>query len=129
MTVRPIRCLITAALIAGALSSLAACGAGQGTPPGTIPVEATDDACKVTPTTAPAGSITFAVTNKGTKITEFYLYGPDDKVISEVEGIGAGITRTMTLQVQPGKYTTACKPGMKGKGIRGEFTVTAAPGG
>ena len=96
-------------------------------PPGTIPVEATDDACKVTPPQAPVGTITFQVTNKGTKTIEFYLYGTDGKVMSEVEGIGVGLTRTMQIQVpQPGTYTTACKPGMKGRGIRGEFIVTPA---
>ncbi|MEV5122077.1 hypothetical protein AB0K49_04615 [Streptomyces decoyicus] len=60
------------------------------------------------------------------RITEFYLYSPDDKVVSEVEGIGPGTSRTMAVKVaKVGKYATACKPGMVGNGIRGEFTVTA----
>lgn len=116
--------LITWTATAGVLAGLAACG-GPSTPPGTIPVEATDTACTVNPGSATTGTITFQVTNKGTKTTEFYLYSPTNQVISEVEGIGVGLTRTMTVQVdQPGTYTTACKPGMKGAGIRGAFTIT-----
>ncbi|NBE57112.1 peptidase [Streptomyces sp. YC537] len=93
---------------------------------GAIAVQSTDAACKLSRTSAPAGSIAFEVSNEGGKITEFYLYGPDDRVVSEVEGIGPGTSRAMTVKVtEPGAYTTACKPGMVGDGIRGKFTVTA----
>ncbi|MFG1665079.1 cupredoxin domain-containing protein [Streptomyces sp. Y7] len=94
---------------------------------GAIEVRATDDACELSRTSAPAGSIAFEVANEGSKITEFYLYSPGKKVVSEVEGIGPATSRTMTVKVtEPGAYTTACKPGMVGDGIRGEFTVAVA---
>ncbi|WP_406640219.1 iron transporter [Amycolatopsis sp. WGS_07] len=107
---------------------LAACGgASTQSQAGTVHVEATDNACTLASTTSAAGPIAFDIANKGDQVTEFYLYGADGRVISEVENIAPGTSRSMTAQVtEPGKYTTACKPGMKGDGIRGDFTVTAA---
>ena len=134
MTSRPTRLArpATIALLAvGPLALLTGCaekatGPGKDAKSGVITVQAADDACKLSRTSAPAGSIGFEITNGGDKITEFYLYSPDKKVVSEVEGIGPGTSRTMTVKVtKPGSYTTACKPGMVGDGIRGKFTVTA----
>jgi iron uptake system component EfeO len=79
----------------------------------------------VAPVTAPGGTLAFTVTNDGSAETEFYLYGADGtEIISEVEDIGPGLSRTMTLKADPGTYITACKPGMVGDGIRATFTVT-----
>ncbi len=69
--------------------------------------------------------MTFEVTNKGTKVTEFYLYAEGDRILGEVENIGPGLTRRLIVEVtEAGRLQTACKPGMKGDGIRGEFTVS-----
>jgi iron uptake system component EfeO len=88
-------------------------------------VQATDSECKLSTTSAPSGTITFAVTNGGSKVTEFYLYREDGKrVVGEVENIGPGITRELVLKVEPGNYITACKPGMAGDGIRAPFSVS-----
>jgi iron uptake system component EfeO len=90
-----------------------------------LTVQATDSECKLSATSAPAGSLTFSVTNGGTKVTEFYLYGEDGKkVIGEVEDISPGITRELVVDAQPGNYVTACKPGMAGDGIRAPFSVS-----
>ncbi|MCR3747813.1 iron uptake system protein EfeO [Lentzea californiensis] len=116
-----------AAVILGSLAVLAACSSNGGTTgaSGNIAVEATDDACKVAKTEAGAGNVTFEVTNKGTKVTEFYLYAEGDRILGEVENIGPGLTRKLIVEVtESGKFQTACKPGMKGDGIRGDFTVT-----
>ena len=92
--------------------------------PRALTVQATDTECKLSATSAPSGTLTFAVTNGGTKVTEFYLYGEDGKrIVGEVENIGPGITRELVLKVEPGNYLTACKPGMAGEGIRAPFSV------
>ncbi len=45
--------------------------------------------------------------------------------MGEVENISPGLQRKLIVQLaQPGTYQTACKPGMIGDGIRGDFTVT-----
>ncbi|MET9023311.1 iron uptake system protein EfeO [Actinopolymorpha sp. NPDC004070] len=94
---------------------------------GGIAVSATDDTCAVSTTKAPSGTLVFDVTNDGSKVTEFYLYRADGKTIAgEVENIGPGLTRQLVVRAQPGTYTTACKPGMSGDGIRGRFTVTGS---
>jgi iron uptake system component EfeO len=91
---------------------------------GPIAVQSTDTECKVDRTEADAGTITFEVANKGTKATEFYLYGEGNRIMGEVENIGPGLTRRMIVEVtEPGTYTTACKPGQTGDGIRAPFTV------
>jgi iron uptake system component EfeO len=119
---------VRAALSVAPLVLLAACGGSKDAPAaagGPITVEASDDACKVARSNADAGNITFEIANKGTKVTEFYLYGEGDRIMGEVENIGPGLTRRLIVEVaEAGKFQTACKPGMKGDGIRGEFTVS-----
>ncbi len=96
-----------------------------GTDPAKLTVTATDDACMVSSTSAPSGTVTFAVTNKGSKVNEFYLFAADGvRVVGEVENIGPGISRNLVVRIKPGTYIAACKPGMTGDGIRSEFTVT-----
>ena len=95
----------------------------------TVTVSSTADACTLSATEAPAGKLTFAVTNDGSAATEFYLLGADgQRVVGEVENIGPGLQRELVVSVDPGTYTTACKPGMKGDGIRADFTVTGTKG-
>ena len=74
---------------------------------------------------APSGSVVFKVENADAQVTEFYLLGEDGlRIVGEVENIGPGITRDLVVQAAPGRYYTACKPGMVGDGIRAPFTVT-----
>lgn len=117
-----------------ALAGLAACsstgsGAGAGTEAtaagsGAIAVAATDTECKVAKSDLAAGTSTFAITNSGTKVTEFYVYAPGDRVMGEVENIVPGLTREVVMELPAGMYETACKPGMTGKGIRGPLKVS-----
>ena len=97
--------------------------------PRALTVQATDTECKLSATSAPSGTLTFAVTNGGTKVNEFYLYGEDGKrIVGEVENIGPGISRELVLKVTPGSYITACKPGMSGQGLRAPFSVSDSGG-
>jgi iron uptake system component EfeO len=100
-------------------------GASASPNPRALTVQATDSECKLSATSAPSGTLTFAVTNGGSKVTEFYVYGEDGKrIVGEVENIGPGITRELVLKVEPGTYITACKPGMTSDGIRAPFSVS-----
>ena len=71
-----------------------------------------------------AGTSTFAITNAGSKVTEFYVYAPGDRVMGEVENIVPGLTRDVIVELPAGTYEAACKPGMIGKGIRNPLTVS-----
>ncbi|GAA1816859.1 iron uptake system protein EfeO [Planosporangium flavigriseum] len=106
-----------------ALTGLAACGQ-QTAKTEKIAVTASDTACEVARTELPAGAHTFSVTNKGSKVTEFYVYAKDGSIKGEVENIGPGTTRDVHVELVAGEYESACKPGMKGDGIRGKLTVT-----
>ena len=118
-----------------ALPLLAACtqdadagagtGSGSDTDPRALVVDSSADACTLSATEAPAGTLSFDVTNSGDQVTEFYLLGEDGlRIVAEVENIGPSISRALTVNAPAGTYVTACKPGMTGEGIRGEFTVT-----
>lgn len=98
----------------------------EGDASNTINVSSTADGCEVSSTTAKSGTITFAVTNDGDKVTEFYVLAEDGlRIIGEVENIAAGTSRNLTVQAQPGAYFTECKPGMVGKGVgNASFTVS-----
>ena len=114
---------LSAAVLAGCTSTAPDAGGGGGP----ITVTGTDTACEVSAAQAPAGTITFRVTNAGSKVTEFYLYGTGDRIMGEVENIGPGLSRDLIVEVPDGgPYTTACKPGMSGEGIRAPFTVTGS---
>jgi iron uptake system component EfeO len=122
--------LVRAVLVGAGTVALVA-GCGTATPEedagGAITVDASDDACQVARGEAKAGTITFEVTNKGKRVTEFYLYAEGDRIMGEVENITPGLTRRLIVEVaEGGKYQTACKPGMVGKGIRAPFTVTGS---
>jgi len=92
-----------------------------------IAVTSSNDECIVEPTEAPAGTLVFNVENTGDEVTEFYFLGEDgETIVSEVENIGPGISRPLVVEAEPGNYVTACKPGMAGDGIRGDFTVTGS---
>lgn len=90
-----------------------------------IAVTSTNDSCDLAGTDAATGNVKFAVTNNGSKVTEFYVYGNNNRVLGEVENIGPGVTGHLTVEiVEPGKYAVACKPGMVGTGLRKEINVS-----
>jgi len=95
---------------------------------GAIDVTATNDKCDVAKTDLPAGKSTFAVKNDGDDVTEVYVYANGDEVKGEVENVGPGTSRNLTVDLTEGEYEVACKPGMKGDGIRTTISVTGAGG-
>ncbi|MEU9665831.1 iron uptake system protein EfeO [Streptomyces bobili] len=116
----------TAAAAVAALTAVTGCtekgdaGAGDRV----IGVTATDDKCETTTKEIAAGHVELAIENKGSKVTEVYLLFPDDRVVTERENIGPGTKQRVTAEVKAGSYLIACKPGMKGDGIRQDLKVT-----
>ncbi len=127
--VLPVAALVTAPFLAACTSnttdSSGSAGAG-----GPISVTSSDDSCDVSAETAPAGNLTFNVSNSGSKVTEFYLYSADGKrIVGEVENIGPGLQGKLIVTAGQGSYQTACRPGMAGQGIRADFTITKPAAG
>lgn len=117
-------------LIAGftLLSALSACSNDSSSNSTGPEVKAGDTTCAVSTTTVAAGKVTFKVENTGSDVTEVYVYGKDGdaftKIMGEVENVGPGTSRDLQANLSAGTYQVACKPGMKGDGIRTELTVT-----
>jgi iron uptake system component EfeO len=118
--------VVTAAATAAALTAVTACTQKSGAAGGdhVISVTAKDEACEVSKKEFPAGHVELAVENKGSKVTEVYFLFPDDRIVAERENIGPGTRQKVTAEVKAGDYVIACKPGMKGKGIRQDVKAT-----
>lgn len=115
------------ALVAVSAVALSGCVAKtDATSTDALTVTSTDTSCDVSTATAKSGTLTFAVSNKSSQVSEFYLLAEDGlRIIGEVENISPGAERTLTVVAQPGKYKTLCKPGMVGEGVgRADFSVT-----
>ncbi|MEH3066823.1 MAG: peptidase M75 family protein [Aeromicrobium erythreum] len=118
------RTVIATGLAATSLVLLAACAEKPSEADGTVSVKAADSSCKVSATQLKAGPTTFAVTNAGSKVTEFYVYAEGDRIMGEVENIGPGLSRDLVVDLPKGDYQGACKPGMVGDGIRQDLSVS-----
>ncbi|MEU4272823.1 iron uptake system protein EfeO [Streptomyces sp. NPDC026092] len=118
--------VVTAAVTAAALTAVTGCTQKSDAKgdDGAVTVVAKDDSCEVSKKEFPAGHVELAVENRGTKVTEVYILYPDDRIVTERENIGPGTKATVTAEVKAGAYEIACKPGMKGDGIRQKVTVT-----
>ncbi|MFJ9538245.1 iron uptake system protein EfeO [Streptomyces sp. NPDC101225] len=91
-----------------------------------IKVTAADSTCDTSMKSVPAGQVTLSIENKGSKATEVEILFPDDRIVSEKENIGPGTKYTLTAEVKAGSYEIACRPGMKGRGVRQKLTVTGS---
>jgi plastocyanin len=111
-----------------ALVALAVGAVGCSSSKNAISVTSTNTACAPARTTFAAGKLTFKVLNRGNKPTELYVYATNDKIIGEVENVGPGTRRELTVDLGEGRYELACKPGQTGDGIRAPITVTGSGG-
>jgi iron uptake system component EfeO len=118
--------VVTAVAAAAALTAVTGCTEKSDAADGdrVISVTATDDTCETSKKEIAAGHVELAIENKGSKVTEVYILFPDDRVVTERENIGPGTKQRVTAEVKAGDYRIACKPGMKGDGIRQDLKVT-----
>lgn len=122
---------VAAGAVAVALAA-AACGGSTGAPtlePGpsaadAIVVEASEFTFAPDVITTSAGSVTFRITNVGSVEHEFEIF-EGETVVDEVEGLVPGLTRDLTVTLEPGDYTYVCKlAGHDAAGMTGRLTVT-----
>ncbi|MDJ0346408.1 peptidase M75 family protein [Streptomyces sp. H10-C2] len=120
--------VVTAVAVAAALTALSGCAEKKTDAKASdaVQVTATDEECKVSKTSFPAGHVSFAFENKGSKANELYVYAPGDKIMTERENIGPGTKADISTELKAGEYEVTCKPGMKGAGLRTKITVTGA---
>ncbi|MFJ9812981.1 iron uptake system protein EfeO [Streptomyces sp. NPDC101158] len=120
--------VVTAAATAATLAAATGCTqkSDSKADDGAIQVIAKDDSCEVSKKDFPAGHVKLNVENRGSKVTEVYVLFPDDRIVTERENIGPGTKATITAEIKAGDYAIACKPGMKGDGIRQQVKATGA---
>ncbi|MDR7328616.1 iron uptake system protein EfeO [Corynebacterium guangdongense] len=113
--------------LSAATFALAACTGSS--PTGAVEVASTAEACTVSTDSVESGSHTFAITNEGEQVTEFYILGADGlQIVTERENIAPGDTVELAVSLAPGDYYTACKPGLRGANVgQAAFTVTGDP--
>ncbi|MFF1447096.1 iron uptake system protein EfeO [Streptomyces sp. NPDC058274] len=117
--------VVTAAATAAALAAVTGCTEKSDAKGGdAIQVTAADSTCDTSSKSVPAGQVTLKIENKGSQATEVEIVFPDDRIVSEKENIGPGTKYTLTAEVKAGSYEIACRPGMKGHGVRQKLTVT-----
>jgi iron uptake system component EfeO len=123
---RPARTPVVAAISAlTTITAVAGCAEkSDAKDSGAIQVTATDHKCDVSKTSFPAGHVKLAVKNEGSKVTEVYVYAPGDRIVTERENIGPGTSSTINAEIKTGSYEIACKPGMRGHGIRQKVSAT-----
>lgn len=126
---RPARILALTGVPVLSMAVLAACGGDDdggdaGAASAATAINADDKTCEVAKKEFAAGTVKFKITNNGGKVTEVYVYAPGDKIVTERENISPGSSVDFTVQLDAGKYQIACKPGMVGKGIRQDITVS-----
>lgn len=114
-----------AAVALGLAIALGACGGGAPDPATpVIAVEATEYEFSPAAIEVPAGRVTFRVHNAGTEEHEFEIFR-GDQVVDEVEGLVPGLTKDLTLTLERGDYTFACKlNGHDLLGMSGTLSVT-----
>ncbi len=105
---------------------LSACSTGSADASTTV--TGTNDACTIATDELEAGRIDFEFTNNADDISELYVLRADGDVVSEVENVTTGTTRTLTVDLVAGEYQVRCKPGQTGSGISSAFTVTGEGG-
>jgi iron uptake system component EfeO len=90
-----------------------------------VKIELTDDGCKTSPASIPAGAATFEVTNtSANKVTEAELL-QGDTIVGEKENLTPGLSGNFSLRLDAGSYTVYC-PNAKTEKI--DFKVTGAAG-
>jgi iron uptake system component EfeO len=126
-----------AAVAAAALALLSGCG-GHGASDAprqaphkstkTLKVALTDAGCLPANLTAPAGRVTFAVTNGGTSsVSELEVKNPNGVIIGQRENIVAGLSASFTVHVTPGRYVLNCPNGKSSD--NGVLVVTGGSAG
>ena len=108
-----------AVLVPGAGAAVAAQSHGVAKK-ATITVTATEFKFKLSKTSAPKGSVTFKVVNKGKTVHDFKINGK--KTPSIAPGKSASLTVKFT---KTGKFAYLCTiPGHAAAGMKGNFTVS-----
>ena len=134
LVIRSGRSLRPAALGVALVFALAACSGPSApatpaalatpVPSGVIALQAKEYAFTPAAASAPAGAVTFSVTNAGTENHEFEVLAGDQS-LGKIEAFARSTTQSLTVSLEAGTYTFICRlNGHDQLGMRGTLTVT-----
>jgi plastocyanin len=109
-TIRPPMPLVRATAVLVAAAVLAGCGGGEPTASvrdGRARIELDDFLISPQNLTAPAGRVTFAVTNRGRLVHSFHVQLPDREPV-KIRTLHPGESQTATANLAPGEYRLVC---------------------
>jgi uncharacterized cupredoxin-like copper-binding protein len=107
---------------AGVVSGTSPVAVGRAAVTTNVDVQAGEYYFKLSPSTAPVGTVVFTVRNVGTEVHDFSIAGHTTPTISP------GTSATLTVNFsQPGPYGYACNIGEHAElGMEGSYTITGA---
>jgi iron uptake system component EfeO len=118
------RTLVGLAVLGMFVTAGACAGSPGDSPAGAIEVEAKDHMFVPDELEAESGSLSFSIRNTGDAVHEFEIF-EGKKLVDEVEDITPGLTRTLTVTLEPGTYEFACKfADHYERGMNGTLKVT-----
>jgi uncharacterized cupredoxin-like copper-binding protein len=140
LAVIPALLLLAAACSKGTtLGSKGTTSGGNPVSQGAVAVSVKEFSLTPATSTAPAGSVTFSITNNGTIAHEFVVLKTDAPAagvlmengqaseegdLGEAEDIAPGATKSLTLNLAAGHYVLVCNiPGHYQSGMHADFTV------
>jgi hypothetical protein len=101
-------------LLAVALVAAFACGdAAGGPPPRRVDVTLTNAGCE-TVTAIPAGRVTFVVSNPSSSAVSSFVVESPEGQRHRLSGVLGGLTRELTVTLEPGAHTLECATGSQG---------------
>jgi uncharacterized cupredoxin-like copper-binding protein len=111
---------VCAAVLAPGAGSALASSSQHAAKAATITVTATEFKFKLSKTSAPKGSVTFKVVNKGKTIHDYKING------KKTPSIAPGKSASLTVKfAKAGKFPYLCTiPGHAAAGMKGSFTVS-----
>ena len=89
-----------------------------------ISVTSGDASCVSTAESAAAGRYTINVHNTADQITDVYLYGAGDTVITEITAVAPNSEKSRDVDLPAGTYQLACEPRTTGSSTRIPLSVT-----
>jgi len=125
-----------------ACSSSSSSSSAGGSTSGGVSTTEKDFSIDLAPSSAPAGSVTFNVSNEGPSTHEFVVIKTDDApdalptkdgsvnedqvtVVDELEDVAPSTTGTLTTDLETGSYVIICNvPGHYAAGMHTAFTVS-----
>jgi uncharacterized cupredoxin-like copper-binding protein len=104
-------------------SALAAPTPASSDDSGVVNVTASEYQFEPSTITARPGEVTFRVSNGGSEKHSFEIF-KGDQVVDEIEGLGPGVERDLTVTLAAGSYSAVCTlPGHEEAGMMATLTV------